>query len=58
MNLRENMFAFTLDANEIDSKVADDNYLNCMCVWFTDLAIAGDELYCVQKALCFVTVNQ
>ena len=47
MNLRENMFAFTLDANEIDSKVADYNYLNCMCVWFTDLAIAGDELYCV-----------
>ena len=60
INLRENMFVFTLDANDIDNSnngTAGDNYLNCMCVWFYDLAVAVNSLYCVQKAMCFVTVN-
>ena len=50
INLRENMFVFTLDANNIDNSengTAGDNYLNCMCVWFYDLAVAGNSLYCV-----------
>ena len=46
-NWRESTFIFTLDANE-EVGAAGDNYLNCMCLIFSDLMKKRDgSLYMV-----------
>jgi len=48
INLRENMFSFTISTSysqhseETASISMQDNYINCMCVWFNDLVRKGD----------------
>jgi hypothetical protein len=50
INLRENMFLFTISSGcseetQKDTPYLSDNYLNCYCVWFNDLQRDKNKLY-------------
>lgn len=57
-NWRESTFIFTLDANE-ENGGSGDNYLNCMCVTFTEFMkrVTDGQLFLVQKSFCFMFAN-
>lgn len=63
------MFVFTLNAlseelneflqqnSEGSVPILDETFLHCVCLWFNDLTFVDDQLFTVQKAICFVTIS-
>jgi hypothetical protein len=56
--IQYNPFSFTLKTPESEDLVVDDDFLSCLCQRYTEVITFNGVDFTIEKAICFVTVNQ